>query len=520
VSGAAADDQFGWWVAGVGDVDGDGVGDIAVGARFHMVGPDTAAGAVYLYRAGLGAATTPAVRLEGISDHEHFGESIAGGHDVDGDGRPDLAVGAPLRDGPGGSAAGAVDLFRGGFLGGAWGSLGGEAKDDWFGQSVALGDLDGDGLAEVIVGAPYNDRVASAAGAVFVFRGGATPPAVPWRVLTGEAANDQFGWSVAYLGDLDGDGFGDLAVGARLFGSGLMAARGKAYLYRGGPVMDEIPDGAWLGESRDDWFGNALVGPGDVDGNGGPDLLVGAPYNDRGGSAAGAAYLLRGEDPPGSAPAAIYVGESADAHFGWSVGGGDADGDGRADAIVGARMQASAGGSAAGRMYLFRGASPPSAVPELTADGEAPNDWLGHSVGGAVGFFAPSRAAAVGGAPYHDAGGSAAGRGYLLGLNATAGVPRSAPSWPRLTVLPNPSRGATTIHWRRTSGTKVDILDTAGRRVRLLEGVPVGDEMRARWDGASEDGGPAPPGLYVVRVADGEPPLGPRAGAAKLIVLP
>ncbi len=522
LTGVSADDQFGWALCGAGDLDGDGTDDVAVGARFVMVGADTAAGAVYVYQGRHPPDGPPLIRLEGLSDHEHFGESLAGNHDVDGDGRPDLVVGAPLRSTTGKSSNGEVDLFRGGALAsGRWSSLTGEASDDWFGQSVALGDLDGDGRAEIAVGAPYNDRVASAAGAVFIYRGGGSPPSAPWRVLVGEAANDQFGWSVACPGDADGDGYGDVVVGARLYGAGLFAARGKAYLFRGGPAMDAVPDGAWLGEVRDDWFGNSVAGPGDVDGGGRADVLVGAPYNDRGGSAAGAAYLFRGEDLPGSTPAAIYVGETANAQFGWSVAGsGDADGDGHPDVVVGARLQAAGVLTAAGRLYLFAGGTPLSTVPLATADGESADDWFGNAVGGAGGFFASSLSAALAGAPYNDAAASAAGRAYALGGDAVAGVTSGAPPLRRfISVSPSPATGNMTLRCSNPV-ERFEIVDLRGRQVRVLPSEASREGAVAVWDARDDAGRRVTAGIYFVRgLAHVAPPAAALVGVARICLL-
>jgi hypothetical protein len=397
---AQQDAQFGWFLAGVGDVTSNGSGDLAIGAHFYDHGPLISTGAVFLYAGGQPVGTPPFRSLYGQTGDEHFGTSIAGGFDIDGDQIHDLAIGARLRF----SGTGAVDVFRGSaaFATTPWLTLVGEANNDWFGQSVALGDLDGDGYAEIIVGAPYSSRGGNGSGAVFIYRGGPTPSTQPWLILSGEGNHNHFGWSVAFLGDFTGNGYGDIAVGARLHGTGLNAARGKAYVFQGGPSMSATPVRTWLGAARDDWFGQSVAAVGDVNGGGRPDLLVGAPYNDQGALNAGAAYLFYGEHPAGSPPAAVYLGQSADAQFGWAVGGaGDVDGDGRPDLLVGARMQSAPGLPAAGRMYLFSGANT-STAPFATVNGAAANDWLGNSVGSAIGFKVLGRGTPVAGIPYAD----------------------------------------------------------------------------------------------------------------------
>jgi hypothetical protein len=284
-----------------------------------------------------------------------------------------------------------------------------EAPDDNLGWSVAnAGDVNGDGIADVIAGAIYNDSAAKDAGEAYVYLGGPRLSTTPFVSMTGMAANDQFGVSVAGAGDVNGDGYADVIVGARLSSIHGNAA-GAAFIYFGGPVMDGTPDVILSGEAAGDWFGNSVAGAGDVNGDGYSDVIVGAPYSDRGGSAAGAAYVFFGGPPLDNAPDVILVGEMHDDQFGWSVAGAaDTDGDGRSDVLVGARMhcvdQALCTGAsyARGRAYLFRGGWPMDANPDLVLNGDAANDWFGNTVAGIGDANGDGRADIAVGAIYAD----------------------------------------------------------------------------------------------------------------------
>jgi hypothetical protein len=145
-----------------------------------------------------------------------------------------------------------------------------------------------DGFGDVIVGAYHNDAGGKDAGRAYIYHGGAAPSERPALVLTGEAAGDAFGYAVAAAGDLNGDGFSDVAVGAYGNDAG-GSASGRAYAYFGG-AADTSPDFTQTGEATLDNLGFAVSGAGDVDGDGTADLIVGAPYSD---GDAGRAYLSR-----------------------------------------------------------------------------------------------------------------------------------------------------------------------------------------------------------------------------------
>ncbi len=391
----APDDNFGWSVANAGDVNGDGYADVIVGAIYNDSAA-TDAGKAYVYLGGPQFSTTPFVTMTGMAANDQFGVSVGGAGDFNGDGYADVIVGARLNS-LNGNAAGAAFIYFGGpaMDGNPDVILLGEAADDWFGNSVArAGDVNGDGYSDVIVGAPYNDRGGSAAGAAYLFFGGPPLDNAPDVILVGEMHDDQFGWSVAGAGDTDGDGRSDVIVGARLhcvdkvLCLGNDYARGRAYLFRGGSPMDAIPDVVLNGDAANDWFGNTVAGIGDVNGDGRADIAVGAIYADpvvNGAvlSAAGTTSIYFGGSPMDAVRDVLLPGEQANSQAGWAIApAGDVDGDGRADFWTTAHFYNDGLNASAGKIYLFQGGTRIGPLPRATAIGEGPGVQMGQSVAG------------------------------------------------------------------------------------------------------------------------------------------
>ncbi len=296
-------DWFGAAVASAGDVDADGFADILVGAS----GTDRAAtdvGVAHVYRGGPeGIDREPLmIAVPSPSDFDHFAFALTGAGDVDGDGYDDIAIGSPGIDVAGeirGVDRGAVYIFYGssdGVLRTAARRL--EAPvpldDDHFGYAVAgAGDLDADGFADVVVGAPGSDEALSDSGTVYVFRGGPRGAAESATVLHDLRVElyDRFGTAVAGVGDVDRDGYSDIAVGT----SG--SNRGRGLIYRGGPEgVAGRPTSVLidpLGNGRNG-FAAALAGAGDVNGDGYDDLVVGAAGAANGGVFRGSVLLYPG----------------------------------------------------------------------------------------------------------------------------------------------------------------------------------------------------------------------------------
>ena len=322
---------FGWAVADMADIDGDGVREAIIGAPTFGTSPRTA-GRVFVRSGRTGAIL---FTFTGTVANAQLGYAIADAGDVNGDGVSDIIAGAPL------FGKGRAQVFSGADGSVIW-TIDGEVSGDTFGSAVcSAGDIDGDGHSDFAVGAPAH---ASSTGRVYIYSG-ATGLLI--RSYDGTSGS-RFGVGIALAGDINHDGKPDIIVGAPHGGT---SPFGRAYVYSGADgsllLPPLTPDTATTSA-----FGVFFVaGVGDVNADGTPDLYVG-DYNDStNGAGSGKAYVFSGAD---GSLLYTFIGP-AGAGLGPGRGAGDINRDGHADLIIGS-YTSSAGGPTAGKIEVYSGA--------------------------------------------------------------------------------------------------------------------------------------------------------------------
>jgi FlgD Ig-like domain/FG-GAP-like repeat/FG-GAP repeat len=380
----------GWSVA-MGDVNGDGYDDVVVGNS----GWDGAAGAdcgsIDLYLGGPGGLTaSPVWTLEGFWASGTFGASLAAGQDVNGDGYGDILIGAP------GANTATLIYGHADFVGDpvpqGWIYYG---PDALVGSSVAFaGDVNGDGFADVLVGAPYYTDP-SAPGVTHVgmvtllFGAQHLVTGSSWAPM-GDQADEQLGISVG-AGDMNADGYSDIVIGTPHFGAPGITNEGLVQAFPGGPAGPSTSPMLALWGGLEWWVGNSVAGIGDFDRDGYGDVAFGCP----GVNNLGRAYVVRG----GPTTTWWYWDGT-----GWGFGNavapaGDVDGDGSSDLLVGNVFYDGVGGQDVGRMQVYPGGLQAGGPAIGTWEGVNIVDNLGHSVAGGGDVNGDGYADVVGGEP-------------------------------------------------------------------------------------------------------------------------
>jgi FG-GAP repeat protein len=413
--GPVAHGRLGNSLAAAGDVNGDGYDDLIVGAPDFDPGGQPLAGRVYLYLGGLGGPRLSAWTASGIAG-ERFGSAVSAAGDVNGDGFGDVVVGAP-GDGLASVGRAAVYYGSPSGLSPSpqWTQSGPGAGSGFGGAARSAGDVNGDGFDDLLVGAPGASPAVEREGAAFLYLGSpAGLQSAPAWTARSDVRLAAFGAALGSAGDVNGDGFADVVVGAPNWaiwlGPDLYVDYGRIYVYHGSAAgLSATPAREITPTQPGSNYGQSVGTAGDVDGDGFDDVIVGAFEWTVTVVEQGAAFVYAGSASGLTAqPAwtALGQGPGEVLYLGWSVGtAGDIDADGYADVVVG--MMAYPGfpqqPGVCGRVLVFQGsASGLAAAPAWTFTGRGDFCGLGWAVGTAGDVNGDGCADVAAGAPFWD----------------------------------------------------------------------------------------------------------------------
>jgi len=381
--GNLANAYFGWGASAAGDVNGDGYSDIIVGAPYY-----SGQGRVYVFHGSTtGIHLTPNLIIESDQAYSEFGESVSTAGDVNGDGYSDIIIGSCLysngefKEGKAfvhlGSAAGMTSNSY-------WVAESNQPEAE-FGISVSTaGDVNGDGYSDIIAGAFYYDNGQTDEGKSFVYHGSPSGLSLNynWSVESNQTAA-RLGLTVSSAGDVNGDGYSDVIIGANEYDNG-ETDEGKAFVYHGSATgLSATPNWTAEGNQTGALFGSRVSTAGDVNGDGFADVIVGAARYDNGETDVGKAFVYYGSFSGLSLnPDWTALGNQAGALFSYPVSAaGDVNGDGYSDVIITAVWYDN-GQTDEGRVYVYHGsASGLSDSPNWITESNQANSEFGISIG-------------------------------------------------------------------------------------------------------------------------------------------
>ncbi|HOK90961.1 MAG TPA: PASTA domain-containing protein, partial [Candidatus Hydrogenedentes bacterium] len=416
------------------DVNGDGRVDLIVGAPYYDNGETDEGRVLVFYGTASGFPSVPNLTLEINVAYANFGTAVSSAGDVNGDGYDDVIVGASRYNNLQ-VQEGAAYLF----LGSASGLSASPAWQVESNQAYALlgdavagaGDVNGDGYDDVLVGIPsYDDGSTQDVGRVQCYYGSASGlSTTPGWTVTGDRANARLGFAVSTAGDMNGDTYDDVVIGAPYY-TGTATQEGRIYVYYGSASgLSSSSDTVEMYTAYAN-LGYSVAAAGDVNGDGKSDIVVGAPSSATGPMPKG--YVFYG--PITSNVRVDIVGEQANSRFGKSVAGaGDINGDGYDDVIISApdflvQNPNNSSMVGVGKVYAYRGSQHgiQATVPEWTLQGSLDGLGLGAKVSGVGDVNGDGYADVLVGDPTFDARTVSTNRGRVrlfLGAQSLVAVP-------------------------------------------------------------------------------------------------
>jgi hypothetical protein len=398
--------RFGYSVASAGDVNGDGYSDVLVGApNYDAAKPNQ--GAFFLFlgsSTGIDASKGILYKGDNFVENNNFGNSVSGAGDVNGDGYSDVIVGSYAYS-KGQTVDGAIYIYSGSAAGLNLTSVKIESKqvDAQLGFSAAsAGDVNGDGYSDIIVGSPTFSHGEAYEGAAFIFKGSATGISTTASdTLEANQSNSFYGHSVASAGDVNGDGFSDVVVGAYRY-DGVSQKEGAAFVYLGSQSgVITAPHAILHGKHTNSSFGISVSSAGDINGDGYSDVIVGSPAHDSDGAVI--LYLASSQGTGILDQSKIVIGGQYGSAFGATVAcAGDINGDGFSDVIVGEPDRDNAGVYNQGWAYVYFGSVNGSLKSKSFISAGQTSAYVGYAVASAGDVNGDGFSDIIVGAPDYD----------------------------------------------------------------------------------------------------------------------